>query len=57
MNTKLKKLSLDNNFLFLDYYDYYVNQEGCLIVEKSDTCVHIIDNNYIIDKLLELLYV
>ena len=55
MNNKLKEYCNTFNFIFLDFYDYYVDNNGLLIFEKSDTNSHIVDNAYIHSKLKEIL--
>lgn len=54
VNKLLKEYCEANNFMFLDTYDYYSEEDGTLKYELSDKCVHINDNNYINYKLGEL---
>jgi hypothetical protein len=55
MNKLLKDQCDTNQFIFLDIYDYYSNEDGTLNYELSDKCVHIEDNAYIHYKLSEIL--
>lgn len=58
MNAKLHYECLKNNFIFLDIYDLFANDNGVMIPEKSDGGAHINYkyNHLIKDKLLNLLY-
>ena len=47
-NKKLKEKCVENNYLFFDVYDKYVDQNGFLKQELSDT-VHIRDGVYLTD--------
>jgi len=55
MNILLKQQCEINNFVFLDVYDYYSEEDGTLNYELSDKCVHIDKNEYICYKLIEIL--
>lgn len=55
LNINLKKLCDDNNYIFLDYYSYYSDENGCLIFELSDTTGHIRDNNRIIELINKIM--
>ena len=43
------------NYTFLDLTPYYADEDGMMIFEKSDTRVHIKDNKYVHDKIIELM--
>jgi hypothetical protein len=55
MNNKLKEYCVKYNYIFLDTYDYYSNNNGLLIIDKSDHNCHIIDNSYIHSKIIDIL--
>jgi hypothetical protein len=55
VNKLLKKYCEVNNFIFLDVYDYYSEEDGTLKYELSDKTVHIEKNDHICKKLLELI--
>ena len=55
INLELKKKCIDNNFYYLDFYDFYANDEGTLKVELSDNNVHILENSIILNKLYEMI--
>jgi hypothetical protein len=57
LNAELKKQSEANGFFFLDYVDYYTNEDGMLNYALSDKRVHIEDNKHILEKLQKLLKV
>jgi len=55
MNSLLKLECEKNNYTFLDSSEHYSDKDGCLIFEKSDACVHIGDNEYVLETLTNLL--
>jgi hypothetical protein len=55
MNKLLKEHCKINDYIFLDVYDYYAEEDGTLKYDLSDKCVHISDNNYINNKLKEII--
>lgn len=57
LNQKLKFACAQKDFLFLDFYDLFTNQDGSLSEKYSDTRVHIdyIYNKLIKKKLFELI--
>ena len=52
-NQQLKKMCQYNNWVFIDVYDKYADDEGMLSDELSDKIVHIEDNRYLIEFLRE----
>ena len=55
LNKTLKDKCLQHGFYFLDYYDYYTDEENMLKYELSDTNVHIKDNVKILELLKQLI--
>lgn len=55
MNNKLKEFSKINNFIFLDVYDKYVDENGFLITELSDNNCHIKNPIHIENFLIKIL--
>jgi hypothetical protein len=55
MNDVLKNKCRENNFIFLDYYDYYINDNNTLKIELSDNICHIDDNLYILNNLYNII--
>lgn len=55
MNAKISEYCKKFGYDFLDVYDHYVDRDGLLIYEKSDTNCHITDNTYIHEQLKLLL--
>lgn len=55
VNEKLKEYCEKYKYTFLDLSSYYTDTDGMMIFEKSDTNVHIRDNKYIHDKVIELM--
>ena len=55
MNEQLKKECINNNFIFLDYYDYYKSSDNLLKIELSDNICHINDNNNILNMLYTII--
>lgn len=53
-NEKLKDISDKNNFIYLDIYDCYANEKGLINKEYSDGHVHIKNEVFLRDKLIEL---
>lgn len=54
-NMKLKEMCEQNNILFFDIYDKYIDSDGYLNKEMSDGNVHIYDGKYLqefIDKFI-----
>ena len=54
-NKKLKEKCLENNYIFFDIYDNYIDSNGFLRKDLSDNITHIIESKYItnfIDKYL-----
>jgi hypothetical protein len=54
VNTLLEELSIQNKYLYFNPYDYYINLDGTLNHELSDTFNHILYNTHILDKFVEL---
>lgn len=46
-NNRLKYLCEKNNYIFIDIFDKYKDENGFLIKELSDTGIHIKDGKYI----------
>jgi hypothetical protein len=46
-NQKLKEKCLENNFIFFDIYDKYIDENGFLNKKLSDGHVHIKDGRFI----------
>lgn len=42
------------NLLYVDVYSKYKDEQGMLIKDKSDGAVHILDNSYVKDILIEI---
>ncbi len=55
LNKKLKKKCEDNNYLFLDFYSEYSDNEGLLLTDISDKTVHIKENDLILKKVDKIL--
>jgi len=55
MNNLLLTKCKENNFYFLDYYNDYKDENGLLIYEYSDEMVHIIKNEFLLEKLYEII--
>jgi hypothetical protein len=55
VNAKLKQYCEKYGYIFFDTYDYYSDNNGLLIFEKSDTNSHIKENTHILEKIRELL--
>ncbi len=55
INQLLEAEAKKEGFLFLDCSAYYKNEQGTLRAELSDGNVHIQENTFILDSLLELL--
>ena len=54
MNGKLKEYCKKNNYLYLDVYDKYCDENGLLNINFSDNNVHIKNEIYILEFLNEL---
>jgi hypothetical protein len=50
-NLKLKEKCIENNYIFIDIYDKYIDDEGFLNKELSDGCVHI-KNGIFLDNFI-----
>ena len=55
MNKKIEQYCLKYNYKYLDIYNNYSDNNGLLLINKSDNNCHILDNNDIHSKLIELL--
>ena len=56
MNNKIEEYCLKYNYKYLDTYSDYSDNNGLLIIDKSDKNCHIVDNNNIHLKVIELIY-
>ena len=57
-NSKLKECCNTYNFIFIDIYNNYCDNNGFLDLHKSDNSVHIIDGNYLkhyLENILKLI--
>jgi len=55
VNGLLKKMAIDNNFIYFDDpYRYYTRPDGTLKHELSDTIVHIRDNSHFLQCFIDL---
>lgn len=55
VNNELKKQCIENSFYFLDYYEYYTNNEGTLKTELSDNICHIRHNQIVLNTLNKII--
>ncbi len=55
VNEMLKNKCEENNFIFLDYYNFYKNENGTIKTELTDNICHIVENNYILEKLYSII--
>jgi hypothetical protein len=54
MNKKLEELSIINNYIYFNPYEYYTRQDGTLNYELSDKTVHLGNNSYFLEKFIDL---
>ncbi len=54
VNQLLKELSIQNNYVYFNPYDFYTRSDGTLKYELSDKLVHIKENTYILNKFTDL---
>lgn len=52
-NTKLKEKCIENNYIFFDVYNHYINENGFLRKDLSDDNVHIRNGIYISNFIKE----
>jgi hypothetical protein len=55
VNNLLKTKCLENSFYFLDYYNFYTNNEGTLKTELSDNICHISHNEFVLNELYKII--
>ncbi len=55
VNNLLKTKCLENSFYFLDYYNFYTNDEGTLKTELSDNICHISQNEFVLNELYKII--
>lgn len=55
MNDTLRKYCIKYNYIFLDTYNYYSDDQGLLIFEKSDHNCHIMDNIFIHNEIKRII--
>jgi hypothetical protein len=55
MNTYISQKCQEHDYLFFDIYDHYANEDGILNWDLSDKICHIAKNEFILDKLEEIL--
>jgi len=54
VNKLLEELSHNNNYIYFNPYSYYTRPDGTLKHELSDTNVHLGQNEYFLEKFVEL---
>ena len=52
MNTVLKEVCQQMNYIFFDPFIFYKRENGCLKFDLSDTCGHIKDNLYFLNEFI-----
>jgi hypothetical protein len=54
VNNLLEELSIINNYIYFNPYEYYEQPDGTLKHELSDLNVHLKDNKFFLEKFIEL---
>lgn len=54
VNSLLEEMSNKHNYIYFNPYSYYTRPDGTLKYEFSDSCVHLGDNSYFLDRFIDV---